>query len=193
MTIQIVKGLRGDQSSSISFVGITSDNVSSANHNHEADSITVLLGTNDTVNIVDERLTENNGGGKTYDLHGVHYSEYRDLDGNPFSSAVGVVSYIEALQVGIQTAMYLRRILPITQSGDTVNATANVEFTYDATKTRGVSYFWDGSTFPNGVSVSTYDQRKIVGIITQTGTYDVFYEVANGLGTVQTSVSIIVS
>lgn len=193
MTIQIVRGLRGNLSPNIAFVGVSSDNVSSPSHSHEANSITVLVGANDTVNIVDERLSANNGGGKTYDLHGVHYSEYRDADGNPFGSAVGVVSYIEALQVGIMTAMYLQRSLPLISSPDTVNATANVSFTYDASKTRGVSYFWDGTTFPNGVSVSPFDHRKISGIITQTGSYNVSYEIVNGLGTVQTSVNIVVS
>jgi len=193
MTIQIVRGLRGDQSSSIAFVGVSSDKISSAKYLHEANAITARVGVNDAVDIVDDRLSTNNGGGTTYDLHGVHYSEYRDLDGNTFSSAVGVVSYIEALQVGIATAMYLRRSLPLTIAGDTFNVTANVEFTYDATKTRGVSYFWDGSTFPNGVSVSVYDRRKLTGIITETGSYNISYEVANGLGTVQTSVEIIVS
>jgi len=193
MTIQIIRGLQGIQSSSIAFVGVTSDNTSSAKYLHEANAITASVGSNDTVDIVDDRLSTNNGGGITYDLFGVHYSEYRDIDGNTFNSAVGVVSYIQAIQVGIETAMYLRRSKPLTISGNTLNATANIEFEYDASKIRGVSYFWDGSTFPNGVSVSVYDQRKISGIITETGSYNIEYEVANGLGTVQTSVNIIVS
>ena len=193
MTIQIVRGMRGSQSASIAFVGLSSNKISSAKYMHEANAITASVGSNDTVDIVDDQLSLNNGGTSTYDLHGVHYSEYRDLDGNTFSSAVGVVSYIEDLQVGIHTALYLRRSLPHTHVPQPVNATGNVQFSYDATKTRGVSYFWDESTFPNGVTVSSYDQRKISGIITQTGSYNIVYEVANGLGTVQTSVNIIVS
>ena len=193
MTIKITRGILGTQSPSIAFVGVSTDNISSAKYLHEANSITASVGANDTVDIVDDKLSLNNGGGQTYDLFGVHYSEYRDLDGNPFGSAVGVVSYIQNLQVGIVTAMYLRRSLPLTSGSNTVNTSVDTEFTYDATQTRGVSYFWDGTTFPNGVSVSTYDQRKIVGIITQTGSYDINYQVANGLGTVSTSVNIIVS
>lgn len=192
MTIRIKRGILGEQSPYIAFVGVTSNNTSSAKYLHEANSFSAEA-FNDEVNIIDDILSINNGGGDTYDMFAVNYSEFRDIEGNQFSSAVDVVSYIESLQSGIVTATYLRQILPVTSSGDTFNATANVEFTYDATKVRGVSYFWDGATFPNGVSVSIYDQRKITGIITETGSYNISYEIANGLGTVQTSVNIIVS
>ena len=52
MTIQIVRGLRGDQSSSIDFVGVSSDKISSAKYLHEANAITARVGLNDAVDIV---------------------------------------------------------------------------------------------------------------------------------------------
>lgn len=192
MTIHIRRGILGDQSPSIAFIGITSDNTSSAKHLHEATSIDAEVGDNDRVNIIDLALTENNGGNKTYDIFGAHYNEYRDLDGAPFSSAVGVVTYINDLKAGIVTTMYLARSLPL-GSPDTVNVSVGDTFTYNASKTRGVSYFWDETSFPNGVAPSPYDRRRITGIITQTGTYTINYEVANGLGTRITSVNIVVS
>ena len=192
MTIRIKRGLLGDQSPCIAFVGVSSDNTSSAKYLHEADAFRVEV-SGDNIHIIDDVLSINNGGGDTYDMFGVNYSEFRDIEGNQFSSAVDVALYLESLQSGITTAMFLRRSLPLTPIGNTFNVTADVEFTYDASKVRGVSYFWDSATFPNGVSVSVYDQRKIIGIITETGSYNVSYEIANGLGTIQTSVEIIVS
>ena len=189
MTIRIIKGLMGDLSASISFIGVSSDQSSSASMALQADSLTVFTGANDTINIVDDHLSENNGGGITYDQHGIHYSEYRASDGSPFGSADDVVTHIQDLQAGIVSATNLRKSLPIAQNS-TVNTPVNVAFNFDATLTRGVSYFWDESSFPNGVSVSLFDRRKISGIITQTGTYTIDYEVGNGLGTIATSVDI---
>ena len=192
MTINIRRGLLGEQSPAIAFVGLTSDKISSASYLKNVDTITAEIGDGDTVNIIDEALSLNNGGGKTYELFGAHYSEFRDVDGAPFSDPVGVVSYISDLKVGIITAVYLQGSLPL-PSNDTVNATVGVQFSYDATKTRGVSYFWDESTFPNGVDVSRYDRRKISGIITQTGSYTIDFDVANGLGTRPFTVEVVVS
>ena len=181
----------GNESPSIAFIGVTSDRTSSATYLHQADAITPEVD-GDNVNIIDEWLTANNGGGIIYDLYGVHYSEYRDIYGNAFSDPVGVASHINEITAGIVTAMYIRRSLPLGDS-HTVNTTVGTPFTYNAVYTGGVSYYWDEASFPNGVDVSRFDRRKISGIITQTGTYTINFDVVNRIGTRSTSVDIVVS
>lgn len=190
MTIRIRKGLLGNESPAIAFIGITSEETSSASRLLEADSITPEVD-GDNVNLIDDWLSENNGD-TTYDFFGIHYNEFLDLDDNTFSSAVGVASYINDIKVGVVTAMYIRRSTPLV-ANDTINTTVGAAFTYNASLIGAVSYYWDETTFPNGVDVSRYDRRKISGIITQAGTYTIGFDAVNRIGARSTSVDIIVS
>lgn len=196
MTIRIVRGMLGDQSATISFLGITSEGASAASYKKEVSDFTAEVGIDTVfVRVVDNALTENNGS-TTYELENTHYTEFLDSQGNSFSGAQDVVDFLNNQKTGIVTSVYNSTRVPYRVSGlpvDTVNVSVNTQFSFTASLQRAVSYYWDEATFPNGVEVSRFDRRKISGIITQTGTYNIQFEAVNRIGSYNTSVDIIVS
>jgi hypothetical protein len=192
MAIQIHRGILGTLSPLIIFTGKTSDNISAVNGANRIGSISVQYNIDDAdyVDIVDNHATSGNGGHTTFELLKVHYSEWEDGDGNSFGSATNVVQYIEQQVVQSQNRIALSQANPHTLTGiaETVNASVGVAFTYNANYYNGISYFWDEASFPAGVEVSRYDQRRISGIVTQTGTYDIEFQVTGHNGTSLTKV-----
>ena len=191
MAIQIKRGILGSLSPFIIFEGITSDNTAATNGVNRINGITAQYNTDDAdyVDIVDDRLTTANNY-TTYELYKVHYDEWEDIDGNSLGSAENVIQYIEQQISSSQDEISFYHSTGHSLLGipETVNASVGVAFTYNANYNNGVSYFWDEDSFPAGVEVSRYDRRKISGIVTQTGSYTINFQVANHNGTVPTSV-----
>lgn len=192
MAIQIHRGILGTLSPLIFFTGKTLDGTSAVNIANRITSITTQYNADDAdyVDIVDNHTTLGNGGHTTFELLKVHYSEWEDGDGNSFGSAENVIQYIDQQISQSENEIAFSKTNPHTGTGlpDTVNASVGIAFTYNANYYNGISYFWDGSTFPNGVSVSVYDRRRISGIITQTGSYDIEFQVTGHNGTTLTKV-----
>ena len=191
MAIQIHRGILGDVSPFIIFTGSTTDNTTAVNIVNRTRTTTAQynIDDGDYVDIIDEAATTNNNY-TTFELYKVHYSEWLDADSNTFGSAENVIQYIEQRIEASEAAIEFAQATPHTLAGipDTVNASVGIAFTYNANYYNGVSYFWDEDSFPVGVEVSRYDRRRISGIVTQTGTYTINFQVANHNGTVPTSV-----
>ncbi len=192
MAIQIHRGILGPLSPVILFTGSASDGTASANGANRINGISVLYNTDDAdyVDVIDDRLTVSNGNHTTYDIYKVHYSEWLDSDGNSFGSAENVIQYIEQEIIATQDRIAFAQSTAHTSTGspDTVNATVGIAFTYNANYYNAISYFWDEASFPAGVDVSRYDRRRISGIITQTGSYDIEFQVTGHNGTSLTKV-----
>ncbi len=182
----------GSLSPLIIFTGKTSDDTSAVNGANRISSITTQYNADDAdyVDVIDNQATSSNGGHTTFELLKVHYSEWADGDGNSFGSATNVIQYIDQQIAQSENEIAFSKTNPHTGTGlpDTVNASVGIAFTYNANYLNGISYFLDGSTFPNGVSVSVYDRRRISGIITQTGSYDIEFQVTGHNGTTLTKV-----
>jgi hypothetical protein len=191
MTIRIHRGILGELSPFILFTGRASDGTTSTNGANRINGISVQYNTDDAdyIDIVDDGLTTSNNH-TTFDVYKVHYSEWLDVDDNSFGSAENVVQYIEQQITSSQDRISFSQATAHTLTGipETVSASVGVAFTYNANYYNGVSYFWDEVSFPAGVEVSRYDRRKISGIVTQTGSYTINFQVANHNGTVPTSV-----
>ena len=191
MAIQIHRGILGDVSPFIIFTGSTTDNTTAVNIVNRTRTTTAQynIDDGDYVDIIDEAATNNNNH-TTFELYKVHYSEWLDADSNTFGSAENVIQYIEQRIEASEAAIEFTQTTAHTLNGipDTVNASVGIAFTYNANYYNGVSYFWDEDSFPAGVEVSRYDRRRISGIVTQTGSYTINFQVANHNGTVPTSV-----
>ena len=191
MAIQIKRGILGSLSPFIMFEGRTSDDSTAANRVNRINGISAQYNTDDAdyVDIVDDSLSTANNN-TTYELYKVHYDDWLDIDGNSFGSAENVIQYIQQQVTASQDRIAFSQATAYTLAGipDTVNASVGIAFTYNANYYNGVSYFWDEASFPSGVEVSRYDRRRISGIVTQTGTYTINFQVANHNGTVPTSV-----
>lgn len=192
MTIQITRGPRGDRSPIISFVGQDSDEQQAADRFSFVQTITPQVNTTnpDAVDIVDTVASINNNAG-TYILFNVDYADWLDREGNPFASALDVVTYIQDQTGGAVTILEERTSLPVALT-TSIGVTVNTPFEFDITHEGGSGYFWDRNGFPSTLSVNPLDRRKISGIMTQTGTYALQCEVANINGITTTSVYVVV-
>lgn len=190
MAIQITRGPRGDGSPIISFVGQDSIDQQAADRFSFVQSITPQVNPLDAnaVDVVDTSSTLTNGY-PTYLLSGVDYTEWLDRDGNSFSSALEVVTYIQD-QIGGTISILEDKILAPLAISTTINVSANTPFEFDASREGGCGYFWDNNGFPPEVEVNPLDRRKISGIMTVTGLYAVQYEVANVNGITSSTVYI---
>ena len=193
MSIQISKGILGDLSPFISFRGRASDGTSATSTANKINSITIDYNSEDSdyVDVIDDNLSTNNNH-TTYELYKVHYSDWLDVDGNSFGTAQNVIQYVQQLVIAAEDRITFSQTTAHRASGipETVNASVGIAFTYNANYNNAVSYFWDEASFPAGVDVSRYDRRRISGIVTQTGTYTIDFQIANHNGTVPTSVII---
>ncbi len=193
MTIKIHRGILGELSPLIYFTGRASDGTSSASGSIEIDQLTVSYNSEDpeSIDIIDDRLSISNGN-IAYEIYNVHYSEWLDSDELGFGDADSLVDYINAEIATVTTSITDDNSLAQPRIGNqnSILASANLPFTYDATYNNGIGYYWDESTFPTGVEVSRYDRRKIGGTISQVGTYVINLEIANKNGIVPTDVTI---
>ena len=193
MTIQITRGILGELSPYIFFTGKTSDNTSSANVKNNIDSITVDYNTYDSdyIDVIDDTMTINNNH-ITYEIYNVHYSEWLDADGNSFGDADSVIDYINAEMTSSTANIVSENSLAQPRIGNqnSILASVNSPFTYDATHINGIGYYWDESSFPTGLEVSRYDRRKLNGSISQVGTYIINFEISNRNGILPSTVTI---
>ena len=183
----------GDVSPFIIFAGVSSDNTSAANIRNNIENITAQYNIEDAnyIDVIDERASLNNLT-TTFELYKVHYGDWLDRDGNAFGDTQAVVDYInEEVTVGSNNLIGESQ-LARTATGlpDTILCSAGSPFTYTATYSNGIGYFWDESSFPAGVEVSRFDQRKISGTIAQIGTYTINFEITNKNGILPTNVTI---
>lgn len=170
MTIQIQRGPLGDQAVSISFVGVSSEGNSSVHVINNINNILAQVSADPfEVDIIDLNGTENNGGVTTLELFGVHYSDWRDVDGNTFANAGDVVNHINNLKDEF-TRLNTQRVV---SAGSSTTATfpANTSFEYTARFDNAFEHYWNENDFHSTVSVSVFDGRKISGIVTVAGTY----------------------
>lgn len=191
MTIQITRGPRGDGSPVISFVGLTTDGNSAADTYNNIFGITPQINglNSDAVDIVDDNATTT-GGNAVFVLQGVSYTEWRDRQGGSFASSNDVLTYIQN-EISVANDLLRNRISPPIGIGTSINVGLNSFFEFDGSLEGGCGYFWDRNTFPSAnIEVARYDRRKISGIVTLPGTYQVDYEVANINGITTTYVLI---
>lgn len=113
----------------------------------------------------------------TFELAPVLYSEICDEDGNTFSTQQDAIDYINGL-VSSASSTFPHTNVPLTTSG-----TKDVAFTYKANYDRGVEYFWDEDTFPDGITVSNFDRRILKINVGVAGTYTLGLEVVNFFAT----------
>lgn len=171
MTIQIKRGLLGDRSLIISLAGSTADGTSSVDQWVRIDSLSVTYGVDpDTINVVDDNLTTTENTTMYY-LHGVHYSEWLDTDGNTFPDSQSVVNYIQNI---INSANEYYNIVPRLSVGSTTefNIPVNTNFSSKVEFDNAINYFWERSDFQGSVDVSRFDNRVITGIITTPALYE---------------------
>ena len=96
MPIRIHRGPGGSNSPFVSFVGVSSDSGSaSSNFNFVENIKAEISGDPDKVDIVNRMATDYSPH-TVYEIQEVHYTDWLDDDGNPFTSAVGVASYINS-------------------------------------------------------------------------------------------------
>lgn len=187
MAIQIYRGPRGDGSPIISFLGQDSNDQQAADKFSFVQSITPQVNPlNPTaIDVIDESLTHSNGVA-AYLLQNVEYTDMLDRNGNAFSSALEVVSYIQNQAAGAIAILTNRTSAPIAIS-TSITVPVNTQFEFDGSHEGGSGYFWDRNGFPPMVEVNPLDRRKISGIMTVTGVYAVQYEVANVNGITSTT------
>lgn len=190
MTIQITRGPRGDGSPIISFIGRDSNNQQPSDLFSFVQTISPQINSvnTDNVDISDVSGTLTNGY-PTYVLFDVPYTDWVDRDLNTFANASEVVNYIRG-QLDTSINIIQERSFALSGISSTITVGVNSFFEFDASYQKASGYFWDRSTIPNGLDVSRYDRRKLSGIITTTGSYQVFYEVSNVNGAVNTNVTI---
>ena len=188
MAIKITSGPAGSGSPTIIFLGAASNGNGSVNISNVANRITARINTTDAdyVEVVDDFLTFSNGT-EMLDIQPTHYSEWVDEDDNTFQNSGDIIGYIDGFKLtAAYHATYVRtlQVLPnCHHNTSTVDVTVGTAFTFSASNYHnGIGFFWDESSFPNGVEVSRYDRRVISGIITQAGSYDIDLDVVNQSG-----------
>ena len=193
MAIKIRRGLYGDTSPYIFFTGSSSDGNTAASVRNYIITVTAQLdpANSDNVQVKDLYLSEGNGY-DTFEVQSTPYTEWVDHEDNTFASATEVVDYINlSISQGVDQVDDLIATPRVGSGSNLYGVGVNNLFTVDGSIDLGVSYYWDETTFPNGVEVSRYDRRKITGIITEVGTYTVAYEVVNPNGITTTSLDIV--
>ena len=170
MTIQIRRGPLGDQAVSIAFVGVSSEGSSSVHVVNNINNILAQVSADPfKVDIIDLNGTENNGGVTTLELFGVHYTDWRDSEGNTFGNAGDVLNHITELKNNFVRLNTVRVVSA--GSSTTVSFATSTPFEYTALFDNTLEHYWNENDFHSTVSVSTFDNRKISGIVTVPGTY----------------------
>ena len=182
MTIRLYRGVGGERSPFISFVGLSSEGASSTSVINTRINIEAKLsGDLDRVDVVN-RMATHTMGSDMLELFGVHYTDWRDFDDSTFTSAVGVVSAINnyayafndghnALQPTLAAGSYLVYTL---NSGSPY--TIKIEFDGSG------RYYWDPTGLPPGMDISAYDNRIIEGTPTTPGLYYLDFDITNAFG-----------
>ena len=186
------RGVGGERSPFISFVGLSSDGSSAtSNINSRINIEAKLSGDTDRVDVL-YRITTHTVGSDVLELFGVHYTDWRDFDNNTFTSAVGVVSAINDYQYAFNDGH--NALEPTLKAGNPVayNLSTGSPYSLKLEYDGAGRYYWDQSTIPPGMDISRYDNRIIEGTPTTPGTYLVDFELGNAFGTFPQTVSITV-
>lgn len=190
MPLYIVQGPTGDNSIFFGIEGTDSNGQSCAKHALSIYSTRAQINASlsDTVDIVDETASFSDPSSHTVvDLFAAPYQDFRSVTNTSFASALDVVNYINNLVVEHQNK--IREFVGLaTHTPSVVNAPLNVPFTYTVDAPGGVSYFWNETSFPPGLTLSSFDRRKIVGTPTQVGSYSINVEIRNQAGILSTTV-----
>lgn len=183
MAIRIRKGPSNGSSPFISFLGITADGVSCSSQYNLITNIDPQFNSSDptAIDIVNLELTSQQGGTPVYELEGIPFDEWRDEDNLSFADANEVLLYIDNL---IDTTVGKINRISNSPAGIATVTTwvANTPINYQFKIDGAVSYYWNESTFPAGLSVSVFDNRIITGSVAAVGTYPLECEVANNVG-----------
>lgn len=186
------RGVGGERSPFISFVGLSSEGSSSTSEINSRINIEAKLsGDTDRVDVVN-RIATHSQGSDILEIFGVHYTDWRDFDDNTFSSAVGVVSAINDYEYTFNDGHNV--LQPTLKAGGSTSYSLtsgnpySLKIEYDGAG----RYYWDPSNLPPGMDISRYDNRIIEGTPTTTGTYIVDYELGNAFGTFPQTVTITV-
>ncbi len=192
MTIQIRRGLLKDRSLIVYLVGVTSDGSSAVDQSVRVNSITVSYGVDpDTINIIDDSLTLT-GGTTMYILHGIHFSEWLDDDGNTFPDSQSVVNYIQNIKNS--TSDYYSNVPRISIGSTTeFNIPVSTNFSSKVEFDNAINYFWTESDFQPTVEVSQYDHRIIKGIIDTPALYEytLYVQTVSGIASVPVYLNVV--
>lgn len=111
-----------------------------------------------------------------------HYTEWVGELNETFSSTLEAVTYINNLTF-TKSDHVSRRFGDLSGYGSRYfQVDVNTPFTYEHHVDGAFAYYWNGDDFPNGVTLDSHDNRKISGIITQTGIHDISVSLSNVLG-----------
>jgi len=179
----MLQGAGGERSPFISFVGVTTyQSAPTSNINFRLNIEAKLGSDSDHVDIIN-RIASHTEGHNILELGDVHYTEWRDFDDNPFSSAVGVVSFIndygytfdDGHNVLQPTLAYGSYLIYTLNSGSSYT----IKFEFDGSG----RYYWDPTGLPPGMDISRYDNRILEGTPTTPGLYYLDFDITNAFGT----------
>ena len=192
MTIRMYRGVGGERSPFISFVGLSSEGSSTTSEINSRINIEAKLsGDTDRVDVVN-RIATHSQGSDILEIFGVHYTDWRDFDDNTFSSAVGVVSAINDYEYTFNDGHNVLQPTLKAGSSTSYSLTSGNPYSLKIEYDGAGRYYWDQSNLPPGMDISRYDNRIIEGTPTTTGTYIVDYELGNAFGTFPQTVTITV-
>lgn len=165
------------------FIGLSSTGQSSPNSLIAVDSVSANVSAANTngVNIINDRVGENQGGIIAYELHNIDYRDFRGDNNSSFISAESVVDYINT-EIQLIKDNIILRYTKLPNTVGILTVAHDVQFQYKLPDPGILSLFWDESTFPPGVDVSHFDNRIINGTITTTGDYYLYYDKTNATG-----------
>lgn len=178
MAVHILGGPLGEASPLVKFVGpgvreavyLTSQ-ITAAVDPNDADRIQVVDDARTTVEV-----------STFYAVSSTHYSDLIGEEGETFTSALEAVTYINDLAFS-RNDHISRTHGDLSGYGSAyLQVDVNTPFTYEHYVDGAFAYYWRGDDFPNGVILDGYDNRKISGIITQTGTHSIQVSLSNVAG-----------
>ena len=189
MAVHILGGPLGEASPLVKFVG---PGVREAVYLTSQITAAVDPSDADRLHVVDDARTTAEGN-TYYAVSSTHYSDWVGENSETFGTALDAVTYINDLTFD-KTEHITRRFGDIGALGSQyLRVDQNVSFDYTYIVDGAFSYFWRETDFPSGVSLSSYDNRRISGVITQTGQYDLQVEITNvsGISTSLLSIEVI--
>ena len=120
-------------------------------------------------------------GTTVYVILDIPFADWTGVNDETFASATEVIDYVNDLKASAITA--LDRIHgSLYGELTTVDVGVDSSFSYTYDIEEAFSYYWVEEDFPNGVTVSAYDNRIVSGIVTETGTVDIACKVRNMAG-----------
>lgn len=192
MPIRIVQGPGGDKSVFIGLEGFDSNEQQPASGymNIFAARARICTQDPDAVDIVDDALSASDPAGNSIlELQRTHHTELIGVEGETFTSSAGFVTYFnnlvanQIIKVGQFTGV-------ATHSPVSIVAGLGSAFDYTFVADQGCSYHWNETSFPPGLTLSHFDNRRIIGTPTNAGAYRIDVEVRNQCGILSTHLDV---